>query len=65
MRAIDYRPDYAEAHNAVGIGLAREGRLQEAIDPLNKAVRFKKDYAEARYNLGIVQVQGGGGAMRP
>ena len=46
------KPDYAEAHNNLGITLQELGRLDEAEVSYTQAVALKPDYAEAHYNLG-------------
>ena len=47
------KPDYAEAHNNLGITLQQLGRLNDAEASYQKAIALKTDYAEAHYNLGI------------
>ena len=53
QKALEIRPDYAEAHNNLGIALAGRGRIDEAIAHFQKALEIKPDYAEAHNNLGI------------
>lgn len=50
--AIRTRPDYAEAHNNLGLVLLQAGNDEEGIAALREAVRIAPDYAEARTNLG-------------
>ena len=45
-KAIDIKPDYAEAHNNLGTALA-------AVDSFHKALTIKQDYAEVHSNLGV------------
>ena len=52
-KALEIKPDYAEAHNSLGIALQNHGRLDEAIASLNKALEIKPDFVEALNNLGI------------
>ena len=54
QKALEIKPDYAEAHNNLGIALAGRGRIDEAIAHYQKALEIKPDYAEAHNNLGIV-----------
>ena len=42
-----------------GIALAQAGRVEEAIDHYEQALRIKPDYAEAHDNLGIALAQTG------
>ncbi len=50
--AIRIRPDYAEAHNNLGLVLIQSGKDEEGIAALREAVRLAPAYAEARTNLG-------------
>ena len=44
--------DYANAHNTVGLGLAMNGKLDDAISHFRKALLYDPDHANARSNLG-------------
>ena len=46
------KPDYAEAHNNLGVALKDQGELEEAAACYRRAVELKPDYAEAHNNLG-------------
>ena len=50
--AIAIKPDYAEAHNNLGVTLQELGRLDMAVKNYEKALTIKPDYAEAYNNLG-------------
>ncbi|MDP6805054.1 MAG: tetratricopeptide repeat protein [Rhodospirillales bacterium] len=52
--AIKCNPDYAEAHNALGVVLGAKGRDQQAIAAYRRAIVLRPDFADANYNLGIV-----------
>ena len=52
-RALELKPDYAEAHNNLGIALKDQGKLDEAVACYRRALELKPDYAEAHNNLGI------------
>ena len=52
-QAIVLKPDFAEAHNNLGITLKELGRLEEAEVILKQAIVLKPDFAEAHNNLGI------------
>ena len=41
------------AHNNLGVALASQGRVDEAIAQYSEAVRLKPDFAEAYYDLGL------------
>ena len=51
-KALEIKPDYAEAHNNLGNALAGRGQVDEAIAHYRKALEIKPDYAEAHNNLG-------------
>jgi predicted O-linked N-acetylglucosamine transferase (SPINDLY family) len=51
-RALQLKPDYAEAHNNLGIALRLQGALEEAVASYRRALQLKPDYAEAHSNLG-------------
>jgi tetratricopeptide (TPR) repeat protein len=50
--AIRLRPDYAEAHNNLGLVLIQSGKDEEGIAALREAARLAPAYADARTNLG-------------
>ena len=50
--AIRLRPDFAEAHNNLGLLLIQAGDDQGGIAALREAVRISPGYADARANLG-------------
>ena len=43
----------------LGIGLAKEGRLSEAVEQYKKALAIDPDYVDAHYNLGAVYANSG------
>ena len=51
-KALDIKPDYAEALNNLGVVLFAKGDLEAAIAQYRKALDIKPDYAEAIHNLG-------------
>src|SRR5436853_3158950 len=51
-RAIQLKPDYAEAHNDLGMAYCRLNRNDEAIESFRQAIRLNPRLAEAYYNLG-------------
>ena len=50
--AVRLQPDYADAHNDLGIALARLGRTAEALPRHETAARLKPDDPTLRFNLG-------------
>jgi len=56
-RALDLRPDYAEAWNSMGATYNKLGRYQEAADACEKALLYKPDYEQARINLQCARTQ--------
>ena len=51
-KPIRLRPDYAEAHNNLGLVLLQSGDDAGGIAALREAVRIAPDYADAHANLG-------------
>ncbi len=51
-KALQIKPDFAEAHNNLGAALNDLGKPEEAVASYNKALQIKPDYAEAHNNLG-------------
>ena len=57
-----HQADYADAYNNLGNALRDQGKLDEAIEAYNKALRIKPDYVGAYNNMGIaLKNQGRGG----
>ena len=52
-RALELRPDYAEAHNNLGVAFKDQGKLDEAVACWRRALELEPDYAEAHGNLGV------------
>ncbi|HEY3308659.1 MAG TPA: tetratricopeptide repeat protein [Desulfuromonadaceae bacterium] len=59
--AIRKKPDFAEAHNNLGISLAALGKdfQQQAMKSLRKAIRINTSFGEAHNNLGRVLTEMG------
>jgi Flp pilus assembly protein TadD len=55
--ALRLNPDYAEAHNNLGIALAGQGRFKEAADHFSEALRIRPDDDQARHNLSLISSQ--------
>ena len=51
-RALQIKPDFAEAHNNIGLALKDLGKLDDAIASYSKALQIRPDFAKAHYNLG-------------
>ncbi len=49
---VDKSPKKARPHNSLGVALASQGRLDEAIGHYSEALRIKPGFAEAHTNLG-------------
>jgi tetratricopeptide (TPR) repeat protein len=52
-------PEAWAAHNGLGVVLQRTGRIPEAIEQFEQALKLKPDYAEAHNNLGAALLQVG------
>jgi serine/threonine protein kinase/WD40 repeat protein/Flp pilus assembly protein TadD len=51
--AIRLKPDYALAHQCLGVALKAQGKLDDAITEYREAIRLKPDYALAHQCLGV------------
>ena len=51
-RALDLRPEYAEAHGNLGLALAAQGRLRDAVAGYREALRLKPEQPVVHNNLG-------------
>ena len=52
--AIGIDPDNNAAYNNLGLALAAQGKVEEAIAAHREAIRLKPDLAESHYNLGTI-----------
>ena len=52
-KAIELKPDYAEAYYLRGLAYRRQGEHEHAISNFTKAIELKPDYAEAYYLRGL------------
>ena len=50
-KAIEIKPDYADAHSNLGVLLRDVGKLKEAELSTRKAIELKPDLAKAYYSL--------------
>jgi tetratricopeptide (TPR) repeat protein len=55
------RPQSANAHNGLGVALAREGRTREAVEHFRTAIRLRPDHPNAHNNLGLTLLESGAG----
>jgi tetratricopeptide (TPR) repeat protein len=54
QKAIEIKPDYAEAHNNFGLLLAERGRSAEARGHFQIALELEPGYADAHNNFGLL-----------
>ena len=54
QRALQLKPDFAEAHNNLGNVFMDQGKPDEAAACYQRALQLKTDYVEAHNNLGNV-----------
>src|SRR4051812_10619200 len=56
-RAVELKPDWAEAYNNLGVVYARSGSYEEAVVALRQAISLRPAYPLAYTNLGRVQTK--------
>ena len=52
-KAIKLKPDYAEAHNNLGVVYHKLKLYEQAIDSYKEAIKIKPDFADAHLNIGL------------
>lgn len=58
-RAIEQKPDYAEAHYHLGVAYTQLGDMEEARRCIARAVELKPDYARALHGLAGMEASAG------
>ncbi len=53
-KAIDLKPDFADAYFNRGVAYHKKGELEQVIEDHTQAIKFRPDFAEAYFNRGIV-----------
>lgn len=51
--AVNYKPDYPEALNNMGVTLINMGRYREALEVIEKGLGLRPDYLEGRHMKGV------------
>lgn len=54
---VQLQPNFAEAHNNLGVALKKKGDLDKARESFNRALELRRDYSEAWSNRGWVYVE--------
>ena len=63
LKALEYKPDYADAHNNLGIAYAELGRFDEAVASYTRCLKVRPEHVDAHMNrCPDVAAQGG---LRP
>ena len=58
-KALEFKPDYAEAHYNIGISLEGEGRRAEALQHFRESIRLDPRFPDSRSSLGnLLRVMG-------
>lgn len=58
-RVLALEPDHAQAHNNLGVALARRGNLARAVEHYRRALEAEPRYAKAHNNLAVALMQRG------
>ena len=53
-KAIEIKPDFAEAYHNLGVAFYYNGNTNEALNFLKKALEVKEDYAKAHYSIALI-----------
>jgi tetratricopeptide (TPR) repeat protein len=59
QKALEIKPDFAEACQNLGVALFQKGQVDEAITYFQKSLEIKPDFAKAHNNLGNAQLRKG------
>ena len=59
QKALQIKPDDADAHNNLGTALLQKGKVDEAITHYQKALQINPDFVEAHKNLSNALLQKG------
>ena len=54
LKAIQLKPDYAEAYYNLGVAYHKTNMLEEALESYNNAIEFQHAYPTAHNNIGII-----------
>ena len=58
-RALTKQPDHAFAHNGLGLCLARQGKLDEGVAAIEKAIALRPDWYEPYHDMAVVLAEAG------
>jgi tetratricopeptide (TPR) repeat protein len=58
-KALELRPDYAEAYFNLGVLYAKTGQYENTVESLKQAIHFKPSYSNARYHLALAYLARG------
>jgi Tfp pilus assembly protein PilF len=56
-KVAELKPDWAEAHNNLGVAWKKNGDVEKAAASFNRALALKPDYGEAWSNLGWIHAE--------
>ena len=57
QRAVNLKPDYAEAHYNLGVVLQKNGEDEDAYKSYEKAIAIKHAYPQAHNNIGMINLK--------
>ncbi len=59
QHAVDVTEKNYVAHNNLGLALAQQGKITEAVSHYSASLRFNPEYADTHYNMGMALAQQG------
>lgn len=58
-RALAVKPDHAYAHKGLGLALARQGRVDEGVQSLERAIVLAPEWVDSYWDLAVTLLEAG------
>ncbi len=59
LKALELKPDYADAHNNLGIAYAELGRFDEAVASYTRCLKVRPEHVDAHMNRALTWLRKG------